>query len=95
MIIQAKNTAWDKRFAACNTELERNELMLNSGREKAACRIDLRTHQEFYRPAIGKFIIHGMTPKDDFRFETKEEAIGKGRYLRKILIRQCRKLKTA
>ena len=86
MILQATSFSWDRKFMACETVKEKNELILRSGKETAALRIDMVTKEKFYRPAIGKFIIHGLTEKDDFKFTSAEEAQVKGLEMRQLLI---------
>ena len=46
----------------------------------------MKTGKEFYRPAVGKYTIHGIEETDDFKFDNVEEAVKKGQELRQQLV---------
>lgn len=91
MLIQATSKSWDKKLDACKTEKERNALMLRSGKQTAARRVDMKTMKEFFRPAVGAFIIWGEDG-DDYRYDNAEEAIEHGKKLRKQLEEEMKTL---
>lgn len=86
MFIQANTKVWDAKFKKCKTPKQRSKLMLSSGTETASIRYDMKTHEEFYRPAIGKFTVHGIDENDDFKYKNIEDAINKGKELRQQLV---------
>lgn len=85
MIVQAKTKRLSEAFKKRKTVKERNKLMLQSGEESAVLMFNRDTMKEFYRPAIGRFIIHGLTEDDFFEYDTIEEASKKGKELRKLI----------
>jgi len=89
MIIQARNSRWDKKLKQCKSIQERNSLILKSGTERVASMFNLISKTEFYRPAIGQFIIHGITESDNFKFNNEDDAIKKGEELHQILISEA------
>lgn len=92
MIVQAKTMRLSNAFKNRKTLKERNMLILNSGNESACLMINRKTLKEYYRPAVGRFIIHGITTKDDFRYETIEEASAKGIELREMIENELKEM---
>lgn len=81
MLIQAKSKYWDKKFSNANSPFQRNEVILSSGKERAAARINMNTGETFYRPAVGAFVIWGEKEGDDFIYDNADEAIAHGNKL--------------
>ena len=87
MIVRARNTRWDNKLKKCGSIADRNSLIANSGPYRCATLWDFKKECEFWRPAIGNFIIHGESETDDFRFDNEKDAIVKGEELyQKLLI---------
>ena len=86
MIVQAKNARWDRKLRECKNLHERNKLIMNSGTYRCATLWDFKNKREFFRPAVGNFIIHGLTEHDNFRYDTEYEAIEKGEEMYQILV---------
>ena len=57
--------------------------------------LNFETGEEYYRPAIGKFVIPGEKDGDDFKYASADEASEHGKKLRKKLEDENRKLATA
>ncbi|MGY4385662.1 hypothetical protein ACVWYN_002708 [Pedobacter sp. UYP24] len=91
MIVQAVSFGWDKKLKRGVTQQERNSIMLKSGKERARLMMNFETKEEYYRPCIGKFIIHGLVNGDDFKFKESIEAINKSKEMISIIEKSIKK----
>lgn len=80
------NKKWHNKLLKCQTEKERNALILSSGTRAVSCHIDIKSGKEFFRPCIGEYVIYAVdTVDNELIFSNQHEAIAKGNELRTLL----------
>lgn len=91
-LISPKTAQDTNRIQKCSSELERLQVIFNSGKPHAGHCIDLNTLKDFYAPEIGRYRVYPEGRKGGYRFKTAKGAFTAACEMYNFLIQKIKEL---